>query len=1145
MKTMAFLLVSASLPAIQNLRIRLCRCGSAVLWGVFAGLTPALIAASGVPALPAVRAEIGVTRLLDHPLARIGYRLDGSRSEVWLGLGWRGFDDALGVQFRRDSIREGRPIWFMHCPWRRKPGETFAEFAVQLPKAKPIVLALSLGLREDAPHSDGVRYRVAVDGKTLFAKLCTWKGLRPFRVDLGRYAGRRIRLRLTVDPGPARNTTDDWALWGKADIEAGAPEQIAAARRKAEKQAAARREKAFERAGKLAALDLTPLSTAGAHGVRPGTLGKVENTVARRNGAVVFRARDRWDDLAFVVHPAAGPLGALAVRSRGTALNPPPLAGSVRFGSRYAGSRAFLLESTRLAGDSGALECAYRLADSNAADSAIRLRVRWSIRGKSLRFEFNAPAGPFAGVQLAVLGGRDVPAPFGPRASYREDARLYLAVTPDLWRSNASRIGPSGSYYTALTDGRTNPLHDVFYFTISSLYPEVLPGTPYPPSPFLGELAKRVILDVWAGSFAHDAGWLRQMARYGVSHCVIIKHVWQRDGYDCTYPDTMPANAKQGGDAGLRALVRTAQALGHRFCVHENYYDYYPNAEDFRAADCCLDPNGRRTKGWQHSRVKAWFLKPSKLMDYVRRFSPEIRKRYGCDAAYHDIMPNWHVDYDAKAPGAGMIRYTHAQTRKLVEFDHALFGGPVLFEAVNTTLAGLYDGGTSGPLNEQSLPLAVAPELLVVHPKQSNHGMSYYERWLEWGYGPGWSSYVMTNRERDHYRAMTVAFGRTGFIGHQLMETPHGVVREYYLFQAFGRAYTGQPVVRLRYEGDRPGQWLDAGTAVRCNRLERLRATYRGGQEVYVNLGRRDWKIAGRVLPQFGSLTTGPRATAWTARIDGQIADFARYDGVVYADARSHWWHPVEDPHPIRARALRFKDLGGGRFRIAVEWSPGRRIGRNLTVFWHFRDRRRIYFQRDHKPPLPTRSWRPGTAILDGPFPFSVPKTAPSQCRFVVGLYDRSGREPLYGKATELSLGTLRIERAAGRGVRRIRFVPAAARLPRGADPRRYATDNNADRRILDFGEAATNGALVLRPAPSGPGRILTPVPLGAVFDVGLRGPVRRVIAEDAAGKPLAEVSLQRRSGRTWFRTAPVSARRFRILGAARQLEPARPQGAD
>jgi len=598
--------------------------------------------------------------------------------------------------------------------------------------------------------------------------------------------------------------------------------------------------------------------------------------------------------------------------------------------------------------------------------------------------------------------------------------------------------------------------------------------------------------------------------------------VWQRDGYDRSYPNTMPANARMGGDAGLRSLSLAAQKLVHRFCVHENYYDYYPNAEAFKEADCALFANGSKQPGWDRGPVKAVILKPSKLMDYAREFTPEIKRRYDCNAAYHDIMPTWRVDFDAAVPNAGKIRVTHEQTRRLCDYDRELFGGPVVFEADSQHMAGVFDGGCNHGIDMHRHPMAVACEVLKVHPRMSNHGFGYYERWLPWGYGAGWNSYVMTDRELDKYRAATIAFGRTGFIGQQLMKHPHGVVREYYLMQAFGRAYTGRRAVRIRYQMD--GQWVDAGTAARHGALGRLHVEYEGGQHVYVNLADEPWTAAGHALPTGGSLTVGPRAEAGTVFRDGQIADFARYDDVVYADARSHTWLPPVALPPIEPSIAALKHLGGKEFELTVRWKVGRKLDRDYTILWHFtRKVGAIHFQADHRPPRPTTTWKVGETVTDGPTRLSVKDdAAATHYDIVVGLYDKQGRAPLVGGLNALCIGRLVVERQ-GDAATKVSLGPTSFDRMPGFGRAPYLEGANTAKRIIDFGAVATNGALVVRRSDAG--RTLVPVPLGATFTVGLAGRVGAVKALDAAGRALPSPTLTRRAGKTWLDTARQAAR--------------------
>ena len=272
----------------------------------------------------------------------------------------------------------------------------------------------------------------------------------------------------------------------------------------------------------------------------------------------------------------------------------------------------------------------------------------------------------------------------------------------------------------------------------------------------------------------------------------------------------------------------------------------------------------------------------------------------------------------------------------------------------------------------------------------------------------------MTDRELDKYRAYQIAFGRTGFIGQQLMQHPHGVAREYHLMQALARAYTGQCVEQIRYRMD--DHWVDAGTAARFGELSVLNLHHEGGQDVFVNLSDEPLEAAGRILPPFGMLTIGPRALAWTAIRQGQICDYARYDDVTYLDARSHVWQVPQDTAPIEPSVASFDYNGGDEFTLSIKWQVGHKLDRDYNVFWHFRHDGQIRFQRDFQPSRKATEWQVGDEIVTGPHRVSLKEDSPGGTySVVVGLYDKQGRAALLGGALELGVGQLTVVRAAGR----------------------------------------------------------------------------------------------------------------------------------
>lgn len=87
----------------------------------------------------------------------------------------------------------------------------------------PVFEALAVIKKEAFAASDGVGFRLELkDGdriETLFETSLDPRNVpadragRPMRIDLSRYAGREVQLLFSTDPGPAGNTSADWAGW--------------------------------------------------------------------------------------------------------------------------------------------------------------------------------------------------------------------------------------------------------------------------------------------------------------------------------------------------------------------------------------------------------------------------------------------------------------------------------------------------------------------------------------------------------------------------------------------------------------------------------------------------------------------------------------------------------------------------------------------------------------------------------------------------------------------------------------------------------------------------------------------------------------------------------------------------------------------
>lgn len=98
-------------------------------------------------------------------------------------------------------------------------------FVASISWSAGIELSFFLGMKDGSQNSDGVIISFAVeDGATLtevFKQLWKdqkWSNL--FTVNLNKWSGKTIKLKMIADPGAARNTGWDWILIGDAKINA-------------------------------------------------------------------------------------------------------------------------------------------------------------------------------------------------------------------------------------------------------------------------------------------------------------------------------------------------------------------------------------------------------------------------------------------------------------------------------------------------------------------------------------------------------------------------------------------------------------------------------------------------------------------------------------------------------------------------------------------------------------------------------------------------------------------------------------------------------------------------------------------------------------------------------------------------------------
>lgn len=829
--------------------------GLGSLWGI--GISGP--AADAVPELT-VPLPPGETRLLDIGLYRVGWQSYG-REPVWMPVSWVGhFDAQSGISYTGWGRVSGREALLMHSPWHVPAGRTWAEYRLVLPASGPIQLSFGIAMGPDVAtpdKSDGVTFSGAVSAggeeRELFRRHHAGADWLDYTFDLSEHAGQRVTLRLQVEPGPNQSASWDYSFFGDARITVGEgrPDRSALVARLSQGRAG----RANSRAS------ATALSNNSRQGVVPSNLLPFENTLERAGQRWQFTYAGADARLVCTWDPATGTLDDFTVRVDNQRPFRPALGGGVTATITVDGApktwalRGGRPTEVRRTGDTLHVLWEYDAPPGAPPLAGGGLRVAWSYRvqGKALVISARCDQPVISRFSLGEAAAAlrrtfAVPYLLG-RVSFLPAEQVFAARYLDWTVSHASSCPQGTADYEPRTDGQRNLLFETGYVAVSPEVGEVLPNIPHPASPHLAELGPRIMLDVWGhhgGTYAGDAEKLRELKDNGVDHLVIIQHDWQRYGYDVKLPDHLPANPAYGGDAGLIEYGRAANECGYLWSLHENYIDLYPDAPSYDPAARVLRADGSPSPAWYNpgTKVQSFGLKSNRALEYARQNSPEAHRRYGTTAAYLDVhtcVPPWHqLDHDATQPLAGMALAKVKNDIELFQFERNVHGGPLFGEGANHFYwAGRCDGVEAQVQGGEDHTPFLDFDLLKLHPQMVNHGLGYYERWYRRGYSLTYGRDAGSVQQWDKYRAMELAYGHAGFLGHVLVHNVQAVAREHHLMHPVQRLYGASKPVEIRYEVE--GQWVPASVALAAGDTTRQRIRYDSGLTLWVNWRAETW----------------------------------------------------------------------------------------------------------------------------------------------------------------------------------------------------------------------------------------------------------------------------------------------------------------
>jgi hypothetical protein len=1056
-------------------------------------------------------------------------------------VGWSGDDEVSRATVNFTEVVRGsrKPAIMMHPAWQGGGGPVFCDYLVRLPVAqagKPGArLLFSNAIRDSTEKegkSDGVLFRVWAGDpegknlKALYEKFTDSKVWVDGEVDLSAYAGQTILVRLESHPGPNKNTSCDASYWGepvvvvgeggpsdlfkKEVFEAACQRNLTRGRALLEEREAADGKTAF------------PMGTTGerfALVLEPSKRGMVDGVVSLvgPKGAVNFKGFqvDALDVPVLRWPSRVGAKGFEVVSENGGAkyvhhleLDGKPFDLTLSFRSEGAGVRVAWNSTVHLTNFS--LGPADRLAPSVYFGHGYRIEYPEAFQAvmDGHNLSTSHVGCDFEG-GLSLLQALDVP----PTSFQVEPAEPRYALRGSGKEGTLTLVpGEAGALDCAI---RYRPLYDK------------------KPSAAVGRLAGRFCFDIWGGAYSQIAERMREAIRYGLTDSFLTIHDWQRWGYDYRLPDIWPPEPSKGTVEDMRKIGEVCRAKDIPWGLHDNYIDFYPDAEGYSYDSIIFTRGGDPIKAWLNEGIpdggaQSYRWRPDAFMPVLKRNLKLIKEGVAPTHYFIDVFSSiGYFDFYDRSGCFHPGTETRQKWGEAFAWIRDYLGGnaPTTSEAGNDQLIGFLDGADCQflMLSPDSKPFALQIRCkdwervpwfdAVNHSRFILHGVGY-------------SSRYQSDRSRAEHGIMSDDYISAEILtGHALMVDAEAwgrqSVRKYWLAQEVARNLAQREIVRVEFGKGDDGK----------PDIHRQCVVWDNGTRVYVNRGTTDWKHEkGFVLPVNGFRVEGADGLcAGVEKTRDSIQEYAAGKAAWYFNARPF---DPDLPWPIRPRVENFRQVGERQVEYDLVWETGAATREPMTVFGHFYGTRgrgddKIAFQDDYRPEPATTAW---TGTVRSHRTVTIPENAEGVYQLGYGLY-RPGGPRLDLRAPQAPgirsgagwVGTLQVTRREGR------IAGIAWQTPKELENSVLPFSQKGDKGPVDFRWVATDGAFrVLR---CDFGYRVIPLPDSPQFDLNLRLDafreadatrreirVKRVVARDAEERELGAVEWRSKDGEVSWR---------------------------
>ena len=849
-----------------------------------------------------------------------------------LGVNFSGSDEESRASFSLGTQTRGgvsRRCINVHPPYSGGTGAVWADYAVSLPEGEAAKITFHTAIRDSHAQegaSDGVEFKVFAvtsDGsaKELFSRFSAAKVWESADISLDDYAGQTFTLRLWSGPGPNNNTSCDSAFWGDPSIICGdgisglpAPEQWNS-REVTAKASAEQALKGDTRAARgRFQLDVRG-ETFGA-AVVPGPQGLTDAVIAFTDGkeTLIYRG--------FQIDIDQTPVGAVEMGAPVVDTEYRSLFGKLTITHHVSLQSGVVEARATVYADDGALRIDWDMPDADRDERGEPRYTRLAIGPCSATLK-RVYAG-FGNVieypeSFSLGGGGFTVSARHVGADYENGLSLLQASTvfPDraVYNKGAGHFAletPHDSGFFFVPSGKGA-------FAAARAYRDVCG---FKRSPGWGRTVGRMCLDQWGGDYAKAAEGLQLAGKYGLNDSIFVKHVWQRWGYDYRLQEIYPP---AGSFDDFMTMRQAAKDAGIIFAPHDNYIDFYPDAEGYSYDHIIFNADGTPQKAWYNKGRDALSYRwlPHALQPWMKENMRLMREGFKPDGLFIDV-------FTAMAPKDYFDRDGNFYTRDLTAelwgdaFNTCRrmlkWGSPMISEAGTDALIGSIDAGQADHFHARRWMSEFKESCRTPWHDMASHGSMIL---LAGGLGSRYSAvdWHKVNRPEhgygsDDYLSNTIIGGRN-----PMCDGPfsRNAVATYWLLHDIC-----DELAREEFETHEFG-----------DTILQQHTTFGKNGKVWSNRGEEPWTVnGGRVLPRYGFYAENGATRAGIITLDGQRAAFAQSDKAVFVDARPVF-EEMNTPK-LSAEVTDGKYLGDGKYSFTVKWEVIEPGIPNCKAFLHF-----------------------------------------------------------------------------------------------------------------------------------------------------------------------------------------------------------------